>query len=252
MLWLGAFVGVVALLMLWALAIAPGRARELFASLQAQGWSKVPAEDEAVRSALDVLQPFELSAYGVRRDPPPRATVVDALARSGPGGMRYLLQLRVAAGPVVDSFGTSITLSTVASTVALEERPLHSPLVYVLASDSERRYRRSFEVHGLRPAASGLFAHFGTTFIVLHQYGADPSRLPEALHQALLESADLFVFGAGARGRFLPDVCLRLSAAGWALMVPEAIVTDSQMRAFVETADRISRSLSAVAEGSRA
>jgi len=250
MLWLGAFVGVVALLLLWAHATAPGLARKVFASLQAQGWSKVPAEDEAVRSALDVLQPFELSAYGVRRDPPPRATVVDALARSGPDGMRYLLQLRVAARPVVDGFGTSITLST----VALEERPLQSPSVYVLASDSERRYRRSFEVHGLRPVglASGLFAQFGTTFIVLHEYGADPSRLPGAVHQALLESADLFVFGAGARGRFLSDVCLRLSAAGWALLVPEPIVTDSQMRAFVETADRISRALSAVAEGSRA
>jgi hypothetical protein len=165
-------------------------ARKVFASLQAQGWSKVPAEDEAVRSALDVLQPFEPSAYGVRRDPQPRATVVDALARSGPAGMRYLLQLRVAARRVVDSFGTSITFSTIASTVALEERPLHLPLVYVLASDSERRYRRSFEVHGLRPAASGsgLFAHFGTTLIVLHEYGADPSPLPEALHRALLES----------------------------------------------------------------
>ena len=80
MIWLGAFAALVALLMLWALVIAPGRARKLFGALEAQGWRKVPAGDEAVRSALAGL------AGAVMRGP------VEPLRANGPppadGGRR--------------------------------------------------------------------------------------------------------------------------------------------------------------------
>src|SRR5262245_31815752 len=105
MIWFGAFIGLVALLILWAAVIAPGRARKLFAGLEAQGWSKVAPADEALRSTFETLQPFDLTRYLPDDGAHPESTVVDALARSGSAGPRYLVQVRVT-GP--DAFGEGI------------------------------------------------------------------------------------------------------------------------------------------------
>ena len=101
---------------------------------------------------------------------------------------------------------------------------------------------------GLRPIESGLDPGMAGLFLILQEPGATVT-LPSPLQQALLASADLFVSGAGDRGRHLPNVSLRLSSSGWALLMPEPIVMDRQMRAFLETADRVSRALPAAAGG---
>jgi hypothetical protein len=238
MLWFGAFIALVVLLMLWALVIAPARTRKIFARLEAQGWERVASGDEALQSALDALRPFDLMAH--RPDGGPNildATVVSALARSGPDGTLYLVQLRVIAQDW--EYANDVSHKT----LVIQARGLPASSAYVLAGDREARFPRAIKDLGLRRADAGLDLGFAGAFLCLEGPGSSV-RLPSGLQQALLASVDLFIYGAGERGRYLPNVCLRLSSSAWALVVPEPIVTDRQMRAALETADRVSRGLS--------
>jgi len=241
MLWLGAFGLLVVLLILWAAVIAPRMGKKVFAGLEAKGWHTVAPEDETLRSALDALRPLNLGHSLPDDGRLPELTVLSALARSGPDGTRYLVQVR-SCGP--DASVRANVVST--NTLVLEPRRLgFSPgSVYVLARDRETRARRTVEILGLQSLETGLDPGFRGQFMVLQEAGAAP-RLPSPLQQALLASADLFIHGAGASGRHLPNVCVRLTPSGWAALVPEPIVTETQMQAFTDTAERLSQGLSA-------
>jgi hypothetical protein len=237
MLWLGAFLAFVVLLLLWALVIAPARTRKIFTRLEAQGWEKEVPGDEALESALEDLRPFDLMAH--RPDGGPNildATVVSALSRAGADAKLYLVQLRV----IAQNWEYANDVSH--KTLALEARGLPASSVYILAGDRETRFPRAINDLGLRRVDAGLDRGFAGTFLCL-EAPSSSLRLPSALQQALLASADLFVYGAGERGRWVPNVCLRLTTSAWALVAPEPIVTDRQMRALLETADRVSRAL---------
>jgi hypothetical protein len=240
-LWFGAFIAFVLLLIVWAVVIAPGRTRKLFARLETEGWTKVTAADEMLALALEALPPVNLTSYVPDDGRRPEVTVVDALARKSPEGTRYLLQIRTTS-PNAYHDGTVVTFNT----FVLEWRPLALPdrSVYVLARDRETRAKQPIQTLGLRRVESGLDPGVTGLFLILQEPG-DAVTLPSPLQQALLASADLFVSGAGERSRYLPNVGLRVSSLGWTLLTPEPIVMDRQLRAFLDTADRVSRALPA-------
>jgi len=238
MLWLWAFLALFVLLMLWALVIAPARTRKIFTSLEAQGWQSVASGDETLQSALEALRPFDLMAHRPDGGPNVReATVVSARARSGPDGTLYLVQLRV----IAQNWEYANDVSH--KTLALEARGLPEASAYILASDRDVRFPRAIKDLGLAKVEAGLDRDFAGSFLCLEAPGSR-LRLPSAFQQALLASVDLFLYGAGDRGRFMPNMCLRLSSSAWALVAPEPIVTERQMRAFLDTAERVSRGLS--------
>jgi hypothetical protein len=230
------FIALVLLLILWAVVIAPGMTKKLFAKLQAEGWEPVPVDDAGLLSALEALRPFDLTDYvhdGGERWP---ATVKSALRRSGP--TRYLVQIRVDSK---DAFNDNqVSFATLA--LGVQEPGFPVSALYVLDGKTESRVKRSTEVLGLRRVESGLDPGFAGLFLVLDGGGGD-ARPPSALQQALLANAALFVLGAGESGRYLPRVSLRVAASGWALLVPEPITTDRQLRAFLDAADAVGQSL---------
>jgi hypothetical protein len=232
--WFGGFIALVLVLMLWALMIAPGRTRKLFARLETQGWTRVAPEDEALRTALEALRPFDVTSYVDDGAMLPHA-VIDAACADAEG--RHLVQLEVHAR---DAFGDRVRSF---QTLALERKAiaLAAP-VYIVARNQEPRIGTAVEVLGLRRVEAGLDPGFAGQFLVLDSAGGE-ARLPTAVQQALLASASAFVLGTGRWGHYLGSVSVRLSPSGWTLLVPDPITTDRQMRAFLETADRVSRAL---------
>lgn len=236
MLWFFGFIAFVLVLIFYAVVIAPGLARKLFTQLQAEGWEPVPADDPGLVAALQALRPFDLTTYVHDAGEHWPATVDRAIVRDG--RTRYLVQVQVHSRDAGND--NQVSFSTLF--LGLQDPGFPVSSVYVLDRTLDVRVKRSAEVLGLRRVESGLEPGFPGLFLVLDGGGGEV-RLPSALQQALLANAALFVLDAGERGRYLPRVCLRVTPSGWALLVPEPIMTKRQLRSFLDAADAVAKSL---------
>ena len=235
-------VGVLLLLLLWAFVIAPRRALKQFDWVKVQGWWDVGPEDAALAAAVQELRPFNPAAYVERDGRSAVATVVRALGQAAPGGgTRFLAQARTR-GPTSDMDGVEISFET----LILEPRPMAvAAPMYVLARD-RKMFLSDDQLRALelRPTEAGLDSAFLSLFTVLEHAGEAPARVPAALRDAMMATADVFVMGMGRSRRWLPNACLRFTPSGWGFLVP-MLTERAQMEALLETAERISQSLAA-------
>lgn len=237
----GGCIGLFALVVLWAVVIAPRRVLRLFTRLETQGWRAVAPEDVTLLRAMETLWPVAPSGSIGASGTGSEGVVVRALVRTGRNGARFLVQVKTQRR---NYDGLTYSMET----LVLEPRPLSlAAPMHVLA----RPY--SLRPYGLRPsedvsevpqlehtASDGQ--DFASMYVVLAHPGDPSVRLSAGLRKALGASANAFVWRRGPIARLLPNACMRFTPSGWGVAVP-LLTEAAQMESLIETADRLSAAL---------
>ncbi len=227
------FLGLVAIALVWGKVLAPRRARRILSGLSVQGYAEVDVASPDLVSALDAAAPFALEP-SVRFPELPRETL-QAVARSAPGGRRYVTNV-FQRWQDMRSVGSGLskymplwqTLVVESAPLAIEGELCIRPRdLRLVSAEREARF-------GFRPATiPDLLPAFVERYVVFGR--SAEITLPRELQQAFvsLESALLTdLHGAFPNTRFGPR--------GWGICASDVWLDERRLRALLEAADRIS------------
>jgi hypothetical protein len=239
--WLGvgclaAFLLAAALLLVWALVIAPRRGRRLLGELEDRGFAEIDPDSPDLQAAVDALAPIMLE--GTVRFEEGKRDILGALAQGSGAIRRYIVNVSQR-----DESGADAV--TIWQTFFLETRPLpFQAEVCIRLHELDRSFPgreekfgfRRVEPKGSTPDFAGLHTVFvrGEATEAEAEVGVGAAALPPALQRAFVDVARILPASSNYTTRFGPS--------GWGLSATEAWQDHKALRSLIAAAERISAS----------